>query len=160
VTAAPSIATPRAPYAGGLLGIAGNAAFFGYAIFLIVSGGVLGILVPRWGPLDFEVYARAVFAGGLHGEPLVSTLNQYRFMKSMEFGFGLFALLFRREIYTQRKMNRYFLGILFLGAFDRLLSMVLDGRPHPAYVFFVGLETVVGVIIYLHTRPSVAASRA
>jgi hypothetical protein len=158
VTAAPSLERPNAPAIGGrgALAVAGNVAFYGYALFLVLAGGLAGILVPRWGPLAFEVYARAVFNGALDGEPLVSALNQYRFMKSMEFGFGLFALLFRREIYTQRKINRFFLGILFLGAANRALSMLLDGRPHPAYVFFLGLETVVGIIIYLHTRPTVA----
>jgi hypothetical protein len=155
MTIAPPLERPRAP-ALSLLGVFGNAAFYGYALFLILSGGLAGILFPRWGPLSFEVYARAVFNNGLHGEPLVSALNQYRFMKSMEFGFGLFALLFRREIYTQRKINRYFLGILFLGAANRALSIVVDGRPHPAYVFFVGLETVVGLLIWLHTRQTVA----
>jgi len=154
MTIAPTLDRPRAG-SPTLLNIAGNAAFYGYALFLIISGGILGILVPRWGPLSFEVYARAVFNNGLHGEPLVSALNQYRFMKSMEFGFGLFALLFRTEIYTLRKVNRYFLGIMFLGAADRLLSIIVDGRPHPAYVFFVGLETVVGILVWLHTRQTV-----
>lgn len=146
------------PAPSGVLNIAGNAAFYGYALFLVISGGILGILVPRWGPLSFEVYARAVFNNGLQGEPLVSALNQYRFMKSIEFGFGLYALLFRREIYTQRKVNRFFLGIIFLGAANRALSMVIDGRPHPAYIFFVVLEVVVGFLIYLHTRVTVDVS--
>jgi len=146
---------PSAP--SGVLNVAGNAAFYGYALFLVLAGGIAGILVPRWGPLSFEVYARAVFNNGLQGEPLISALNQYRFMKSMEFGFGLFALLFRQEIYTQRKVNRFFLGIIFLGAANRALSIVVDGQPHPAYIFFVGLETVVGLVIYLHTRKTVGS---
>ncbi len=138
-----------------VLDVAGTGAFYGYALFLVLAGGLAGIFAPRWSPLSFEVYARAVFDGGLQGEPLVSALNQYRYLKSMEFGLGLFALLFRREIYTQQKANRYFLGIFFFGAASRALSMVVDGQPHPAYIVFVVLETVVGILIYLHTRLTV-----
>jgi uncharacterized protein DUF4345 len=131
-------------------------AFFSYATFLIVSGGVLGLLVPRWGPLDFEVYARAIFRLDVSSEVMASTLNQYRFMKSAEFGFGLFAVLFRREIFTIPRFNYFFLGILFLGAFERGLSMLVDGRPHGAYIGFAIAETVIGLVILLHSRRTLA----
>jgi hypothetical protein len=108
--------------------------------------------VPEWGPLDFEVYARVIFDLDLQHEDMASTLNQYRFMKSTEFGFGLFALLFRREIFSVAKFNLFFLGIVFLGAAMRALSLVLDGTPHPAYIFFMGLELAIGTIVLAHSR--------
>jgi hypothetical protein len=129
-----------------------NAAFYAYAWFLVLIGGILGLLVPAWGPLKFEVYADVIFRLPLALQDMASTLNQYRFMKSTEFGFGLFALLFRERIYAERKFNRFFLGILFLGVFERGLSMALDGMPRPAYVMFFGLETLIGLIVFAYSR--------
>ena len=131
---------------------ANGLAFYSYAWFLVTAGGILGLFVPRWGPLEFEVYARAIFQADFTPEVMASALNQYRFMKSVEFGFGLFALLFRKEIYTVPKFNRFFLGIVFLGATMRVLSMVVDGRPHKAYIFFAALEFTIGIIILVYSR--------
>ena len=127
-------------------------AFYSYALFLVIIGGLAGLFVPRWGPLKFEVYARAVFKSDLSDEDMASTLNQYRFMKSTEFGFGVFALLFRKEVFTSRRYNRFFLGIVFLGAAIRALSTVVDGRPHRAYLYFTGLETTIGLVILSYSR--------
>jgi hypothetical protein len=132
-------------------------AFYSYAWFLVLIGGVLGLFVPTWGPLKFEVYADVIFKLPLDPEAMASTLNQYRFMKSTEFGFGVFALLFRDEIYTQRKFNRFFLGIVFLGAAMRGLSMWVDGMPRSAYVFFFFLETSIGLIILCYSRKTLQA---
>ncbi|MDI1478821.1 DUF4345 family protein [Polyangium sp. y55x31] len=134
-----------------------HAAFYGYAWFLVLIGGGLGLFVPTWGPLKFEVYADVIFRLPLDPQTMASTLNQYRFMKSTEFGFGLFALLFHDEIYTQRKFNRFFLGIVFLGATMRALSMLADGMPRTAYLLLFGLETMVGLIVLHHSRKTLQA---
>ena len=105
-------------------------AFYTYAWFLGVIGGLLRLFVPEWGPL-------------------ASMLNQYRFMKRTEFGFGLFVLLFRREIYSVAKFNAFFLRIVFLGASIQTLSLVVDGPPHPAYVMFTGIEFCIGLIVLI-----------
>jgi hypothetical protein len=127
-------------------------AFHGYAWFLILAGGVLGLLVPRWGPLAFEVFARGIFDAPLPERTLASALNQYRYMKSMEFGFGLFCVLFRPLIYTDVRFNRFYLGILLLGTFERALSLVLDGMPRPFYVRAIFIELAVFLIVLVSTR--------
>lgn len=127
-------------------------AFYSYAWFLVLIGGILGLFVPTWGPMEFEVYARVIFKLQIDPEAMASALNQYRFMKSTEFGFGLFALLFREQIYTNRKFNRFFLGVLFLGSAMRALSMLLDGRPQTTYILFLALETLAGVVVLLYSR--------
>ena len=114
--------------------------------------------MPRWGPLHFEVFARAIFRAPLGTEVIASTLNQYRYMKSMEFGFGLFAVLYRTEIYQSRKLNRYFLGIMLLGAVERGLSILIDGSPDPAYVFFTVIEFLVTAIIFAYSRKTLSAA--
>jgi hypothetical protein len=113
---------------------------------------LLGLFVPRWEPLHFEVFARAIFRADFSPEVMASALNQYRFMKSEEFAFGVFALIFRKEIYAIPKFNRFFLSIVFLGAFIRALSLFVDGRPNSAYIFFTILETTIGVIILAYSR--------
>ncbi|MCY1043255.1 DUF4345 family protein [Corallococcus sp. bb12-1] len=132
-------------------------AFQGYAWFLILVGGVLGLLVPRWGPLAFEVYARGVFDAGLPDQTLGSALNQYRYMKSMEFGFGVFCVCFRDFIYTDRRFNRFYLGIIFLGTAERALSVLLDGMPRPFYVAAIFIELSVGLIVFISTRRTLRA---
>ena len=124
-------------------------AFYTYAWFLGVIGGLLRLFVPEWGPLEFEVYARGIFTSDLDAEVMASMLNQYRFMKRTEFGFGLFVLLFRREIYSVAKFNAFFLRIVFLGASIQTLSLVVDGPPHPAYVMFTGIEFCIGLIVLI-----------
>ncbi|MCY1035925.1 DUF4345 domain-containing protein [Corallococcus sp. BB11-1] len=133
-------------------------AFHGYAWFLILPGGLLGLLIPRWGPLPFEVYARGVFDADLPEQVLASALNQYRYMKSMEFGFGVFSVCFRDFIYTDRRFNRFFLGIIFLGAAERALSVVLDGMPRPFYVAAIFIELSVGLIVFISTRRTLRAA--
>ena len=83
---------------------------------------------------------------------MASSINQYRFMKTTELGFGLFAILFRQEIFTSKKFNLYFLGILFLGVVARTLSLLIDGQPHLAYNVFIILELVTGLIVLVHSR--------
>jgi hypothetical protein len=137
---------------GNFLKVANWVAFHSYAWFLVLIGGILGLFVPRWGPMSFEVYATDIFKLPLEPMTMASTLNQYRFMKSVEFGFGLFALLFKEEIYTRRKFNRFFIGIIALGVFERGLSMVVDGQPRTAYEIFICLEAACGFIIFLASR--------
>ena len=144
------------PGPGGALRLVNAAAFYGYALFVGLAGGLAGLLAPKWAPLDFEVFARAVFRQDLPHEDMASVLQQYRYMKSAELGFGLFALLFRHEIDTSRKVNRFFLGILFLGAAIRVLSRVVDGKPHRAYLYFTGLETAVGLVVLAYSRRTLA----
>lgn len=127
-------------------------AFYGYAWYLIIPGGILGLLVPRWGPLAFEVFARGIFDSGLPDSVLASALNQYRYMKSMELGFGLFALFFRNSIYSERRFNRFYLFVVFLGAAERALSVLVDGAPRPFYVAAIFLELAVGVVVFISTR--------
>jgi hypothetical protein len=129
------------------------AGFYGYCLYLMLIG-LLGIMIPKWSPLDFEVYATLIFkSSSLHGAALSSAVSQYRFMKALELGFGLFGLLFVKEVFSIRKFNRFFLGILFLGATSRLLSYMLDGRPYTAYLVFMLLEYVIGTIVFIYTRP-------
>lgn len=125
--------------------------FYVYVGIFIVAG-LQGLLFPLWGPLKFEVFARVIFGLPMPAEDLASTLSHFRFMRSVELGFGAFALLFRREIFTAPKFNRFFLAVLFLAVGARALSWLLDGRPHAAYLGFMFGEFLVGLLVLAYSR--------
>ena len=81
-----------------------------------------------------------------------SILTQYRFLRLLEFGFGLFAILFRKEIFSITTFNYLFTGVMFLGAQVRLLSYFADGPPLWVFYFFAAYEFVGVLLIFFYTR--------
>lgn len=79
-------------------------------------------------------------------------LNQFRFLKAVEFGFGFFCILFRREIRRVPLFNRLFLSIVFLGASARALAIALDGWPHWTFTGITLLELLTGIVLALDSR--------
>jgi hypothetical protein len=121
--------------------------FFGYAGSLLVFGGL--------GTFTAHIDHRLLFhinPSGLPQLAAASILSQYRFLRAIECGFGLFALCFRREIFTQTLLNRVFLGTMFFGVTARFISLVWDGPPYPIFYFFFGSELIGGIVILLYTR--------
>ena len=80
----------------------------------------------------------------------INMLSQYRFLRAMEFGFGLFAIVFRKEIFTVKKFNRLYLAIMLSGVVARLVSLIDDGSPSALFYFFLIFEGVGVLIIYLY----------
>ncbi|MEK6210055.1 MAG: DUF4345 domain-containing protein [Pseudomonadota bacterium] len=127
--------------------------FWGYALMLLVVGAS-GVFIAEWELSrifgvrldDMDKLARATI------------LNQYRFLKSVEFAFGLFSLLCRDEIFRLPKLNRIFLIGVFGGVAARLLSIMLDGMPHWAFLVFLALELATGVLVLIESRKTLAPS--
>lgn len=127
--------------------------FWGYVLMLL-GVGASGILVAEWELIrifrvrldDMDSLARATI------------LNQYRFLKSIEFAFGLFSLLCREEIFRVPKFNRIFLIGLFGGVGARVLAIVVDGMPHWAFLVFLTLELATGVLVLIQSRKSLVPS--
>lgn len=127
--------------------------YYGYVGVLILAGG--------WGVLGARLDHRLLFGldvSTLEPKAAASLLSQYRFLRAIELGFGLFALLFKREIYTVPLYNHVFLTAMFLGIVARVISLVLDGRPRSAFYFFLGYEGVGIVLIYAYTRGTLQLS--
>lgn len=127
--------------------IAALVLFGGYVALLVVAGA-WGIVGAR---LDVPLLLH-VPLGELTADAQANLLSQYRFLRAIELGFGLFALQFRREIFTQRSYNRLFLFAMAAGVVARLLSMPLDGNPSGVMLGFLGWEAVGVVVIAWHTR--------
>jgi hypothetical protein len=126
--------------------------FFGYVVILVVAGawGVVGARV------DMHLLLR-VHLGDLPHRAQANLLSQYRFLRAIELGFGLFALRYWREIFRQRSYNQIFLIAMACGVGARLLSLALDGLPSVWMDVFLGYELVGLALIFLYTRSRVVA---
>lgn len=127
--------------------------FFGYVGLLIVAGawGVFGARLDQRLLLGLDLRA-------LEPRTAASVVSQYRFLRAIECGFGLFAFIFRHDIFTVPLFNQLFLATMTLGVVARGVSLLVEGRPRPAFYFFLATEAVGAVLIYAYTRHTLLAS--
>ena len=126
--------------------------FFGYVVLLIVAGawGIVGArLDMRWLLL--------VHLDDLPDRAEANLLSQYRFLRAMELGFGLFALRYWRQIFSVRSYNRIFLAAMGSGVAARLISLGADGWPSVWMYAFLAWELAGVLAIFAYTRPRVVA---
>jgi hypothetical protein len=124
--------------------------FYGWSGALLVLGG-LGVFTGAW-------ELKSIFQidlAGMGREATANLLNQYRFLKAIEFGFGLFCFMFRREIFRSLVFNRLFVSIVFLGAAARALSIAVEGWPHWGFVGITVLEFLTGFVVWAYSRRTV-----
>ena len=124
--------------------------FCGWSGAVLVLGG-LGIFTGAW---ELEKIFRIDLAG-MGPVATANLLNQYRFLKAIEFGFGLFCFVFWREIFRSRVFNRVFVAVVFLGAAARALSITIEGVPHRAFVGITILEFLTGFVVVAYSRRTV-----
>ena len=126
--------------------------FFGYVVLLIVAGawGIVGArLDMRWLLL--------VHLDDLPDRAQANLLSQYRFLRAMELGFGLFALRYWRQIFSVRSYNRIFLAAMGSGVAARLISLGADGWPSVWMYAFLAWELAGVLAISAYTHPRVVA---
>jgi Domain of unknown function (DUF4345) len=129
------------------------ALFYGYVILLIVAGG-WGVFFARFDHrLLFHLDVRA-----LAPMSAASLVSQYRFLRAVEFGFGMFSIIYRREIFTSRAFNRLFLATMSLGVVARLISLIFDGPPFSFFYFFLASELAGVIFIYTYSRRTLEKS--
>ncbi|MDQ1421047.1 MAG: hypothetical protein QOJ52_3009 [Acidimicrobiaceae bacterium] len=135
------------------LGLASDALFYGYAGACVLAGawGTVGATI------DFPWLLHQPL-GDLTADGRPNVLAQYRFLRAIECGFGVFAIAFRREIHTERRFNRLFLGTMGLGVAARALSMKSDGRPSDFMLAMLAWEAVGAPVIFAHTRRTLGVS--
>jgi hypothetical protein len=125
--------------------------FFVYVASLIVAGA-WGLVGARF---DMRVLLQ-LHISDLPHRSAANVLSQYRFLRAIELGFGVFALMHWRRIYSVRSYNRLFLSVMTAGVAARLLSLSLDGMPSWWMFVFLGQEIVGVVLIFLATRSGLA----
>ena len=121
--------------------------YYGYALLLIIAGawGVIGARIDQRILLGLDL-------NRLDSLTSASVVTQYRFLRAIELGFGLFAILFKKEIYTEPAFTHLFLYTMAAGVVARLISLVLDGRPRKIFYFFIASEAIGVVLIAVYTH--------
>ena len=118
--------------------------FYGY-VFMFIGVGASGIFIASWElPRIFHMPLST-----LTPEVRATMLTQYRFLKSAELSYGLFAFFFRAEIFAGETVRKLFVTAVFLGVFARVLSVFVDGMPGWIWLTFAGLEAITGVLIWI-----------
>ncbi|NEU09156.1 DUF4345 domain-containing protein [Flavihumibacter sp. R14] len=123
--------------------------FFYTYIGLVVAAGFWGAFINPY--FDFRLLF-GMDINSLQDTHRINLLSQYRFLRALELGFGIFALLFKKEIFSHPRFNLLFLLIMGSGIMARLVSIVADGIPNFLALFFMGYELIGWIIIYLYTR--------
>jgi len=123
--------------------------FFYTYVGLVVAAGFWGAFInPHF---DFKLLFQ-LDTMELEENVRINLLSQYRFLRALELGFGLFSLRFVKQIFNDKTFNTLFLVIMFSGILARIVSMIADGIPGFMHLFFLSWESLGLVIIYLHTR--------
>jgi len=125
--------------------------FYGY-VFMFIGVGASGIFIASWElPHIFHMPLNA-----LTPEVRATMLTQYRFLKSAELSYGLFAFFYRDAIFAGAAVRKLFVAAVFLGVFARVLSVLVDGMPGWIWLAFAGMEAITGVLVW--TAPATVNS--
>lgn len=128
----------------------GIGSFYSYVGALLA----LGLFGALWPQLEL----RALYQTDLGAESGV-LLHQYRFLKFIAVGAGIYGVVFRREIFESPRFGLVFLTFLFGGVAGRLLAIAAAGGAHPLLVTFAVSEAVFGACILLYARTTWAAQK-
>lgn len=126
--------------------------FFYTYIGLVVLAGFWGAFI--YPSLDFEMMFKLNLSQ-LTDFERINLLSQYRFLRALELGFGLFSLIFMKDIFTDLKFNRLFLTIMGLGILARLFSWALDGTPSILTMFFMFYEAIAWIVIFIFSNSKI-----
>jgi hypothetical protein len=122
--------------------------FFYTYIGLVLTAGF-------WGAFINPVYdQKLLFQLDVHSLPdntRINLLSQYRFLRAIELGFGIFSILFVKEIFSEKKYNRLFLLIMGLGVMSRIFSFIFDGSPGTFFYIFFFWELLGLISIFSYT---------
>ncbi|MFH5885209.1 DUF4345 domain-containing protein [Halalkalibaculum sp. DA3122] len=121
--------------------------FFYCYIGLVLAAGFWGAFLGA--DFDHQMLFK-LDTGTLSEYSRTNMLSQYRFLRAMEFGYGLFAITFRKEIFSVKKFNRLYLVIMLAGVLARIVSLVDEGSPSALFWFFLAFESLGVVIIYIY----------
>lgn len=123
--------------------------FFYTYIGLVIVAGFWGAFVNPY--FDFRQLFQ-LDPNSLKEFSKINALSQYRFLRAIELGFGLFSILFVRQIFSEKTFNILFLVIMGSGVLARGISWVVDGRPSNLFLFFMFYELLGLIFILAYTR--------
>lgn len=122
---------------------AGAALFFGFT----------GMVAAPW---ELIVAFGADFSAMAEREQ-TSLLNQYRFLRGVEFGAGVLLLALRHEVLHDQRVGYLFVVVAGAGALGRLISMVIEGVPVWWTVGLFIIEAAAAIAVALYVRSNATA---
>lgn len=125
-------------------------------IWVFIASGALSILLAGWEMHWLFGLPEGSFSS-LEGRTL---LNQYRFLRAIELGFGMFCWALRQEIFTQARWNRLFLWTLLCIPAARSVSLALDGMAQMGFVSLMVVEYLAVSLLWWATRPVRQSAKA
>lgn len=130
-----------------MIGVLASISQLIYAVFL-VGVGAYGMFYLHWELSTFYGLGPDHF----QGKDGATLLNQFRFLKSIELVFGIFSLVYRRDILSGGLNCTIFLCGLAFGAFARTSSWIFDGTPHSSFIFYLFAEITVFCLVWLNAK--------
>ena len=126
--------------------------FFWTYVGLIVVAGFWGAFLNV--NVDFQLLFN--MSPQILPEPeRINLISQYRFLRAIELGFGLFSIVFVKNIFSEKKFNILFLCIMASGILARIASIVIEGIPSRLMLFFMFYELTGWCVIFLYSRKQV-----
>ena len=126
--------------------------FYTYIGLVVVAGRWGAFINPVW---DFAALFHFQI-NDLNDFERINILSQYRFLRALELGFGIFALTFFKEIFSDPKFNKVFLIIMGLGIMARIVSWMVDGNPGLLTKFFLFYEAIGWVMIFVFSKSTLS----
>jgi len=112
--------------------------FFTYIGLVAVAGFWGAFINPVW---DFN-FLFLLDTKSLNDFQRINLLSQYRFLRGLELGFGIFSFYFFKKIFSEIAFHKLFLTIMGLGILARIASWFFDGNPGLLTKFFLFYEAV------------------
>ncbi|PXY46469.1 DUF4345 family protein [Flavobacterium hydrophilum] len=128
--------------------------FFYYTyIGLVIAAGFWGAFINPYFDyrllFDFDTQSLPDFQR-------INMMSQYRFLRAIELGFGLFSILFVKNVFSEKKFNSFFIITMGAGVLSRIISIVMDGSPSFLMYFFLGFELIGVLVIYFYSLKLIA----
>jgi hypothetical protein len=126
--------------------------YYGYTGLVIIAGFWGAFINPSFDYrllFDFDTQTLPDFQR-------INMMSQYRFLRAIELGFGIFSILFVKTIFSEKKFNRFFILTMSAGVLSRITSIVVDGCPSFLMYFFLGFELIGVLVIYFYSLKLIA----
>jgi len=117
---------------------------------MLCGVGLAGIFTSRWE----LTHVFGLDLAAMTPQIRATFLNQYRFLKAVELGAGLFCWFMRKPILDGGTIGKVFLALVGGGVVARTLAWMVDGRPSWPFIAFLVLEALVfaTVLRYFQTK--------
>ncbi|MGQ1785938.1 DUF4345 family protein [Saccharicrinis sp. GN24d3] len=121
--------------------------YYPYVVLLLIAGFWGAFINPYFDfNLLFDLDPQTLADYGY-----INLFSQYRFLRALEFGFGLFSILYTRMIFTKKSFNILFLVIMGSGILARVMSWIVEGTPNGLMQFFMFHELTGWILIFIYT---------